>query len=81
MALPVVGACLLVKLALEAWANRGPATAARMNKALRTVKNIGLFLAAPFIALGYVVALPIVGCVMIAKLAMEAHGKRGYADC
>jgi len=39
------------------------------------VRNIGLFLAAPFIALAYIIALPAVGCFMIARLAMEAHGK------
>jgi hypothetical protein len=35
-------------------------------------KNIGLFFAAPFIALGYVIALPFVGIYMIAKLSKEA---------
>jgi len=34
-------------------------------------KNIGLFFAAPFIALGYVIALPFVGFYMIAKLSKE----------
>ena len=35
-------------------------------------KNVGLFFAAPFIALGYVIALPFVGIYMIAKLSKEA---------
>jgi len=35
-------------------------------------KNVGLFFAAPFIALGYVIALPFVGIYMIAKLSLEA---------
>lgn len=35
-------------------------------------KNIGLFFAAPFIALGYIIALPFVGIYMIAKLSLEA---------
>jgi DNA-binding NtrC family response regulator len=35
-------------------------------------KNVGLFFAAPFIALGYVIALPFVGFYMIAKLSKEA---------
>lgn len=35
-------------------------------------KNIGLFFAAPFIALGYVIALPFVGIYMIVKLSKEA---------
>ena len=36
-------------------------------------KNIGLFFAAPFIALGYIIALPFVGFYMFAKLAYEAY--------
>jgi DNA-binding NtrC family response regulator len=49
--------------------------------ALRTVgiiaKNIGLFFAAPFVALGYIIVLPLVGFYMIAKLSKEAlYGKR-----
>ncbi len=44
------------------------------------VKNIGLFFAAPFIALVYVVALPFVGFFMFSKLAMEAKAKRGHAN-
>lgn len=35
-------------------------------------KNVGLFFAAPFIALGYVIALPFVGLYMIVKLSLEA---------
>jgi hypothetical protein len=38
-------------------------------------KNIGLFLAAPFIALGYVIALPAVGFYMFVKLGLEAYRK------
>ncbi len=38
-------------------------------------KNIGLFFAAPFVALGYVIALPFVGFYMFAKLAFEAYKK------
>ena len=34
-------------------------------------KNVGLFFAAPFIALGYVIALPFVGFYMFAKLGLE----------
>ena len=44
------------------------------------VKNIGLFFAAPFIALAYVIALPFVGFFMFSKLAMEAKAKRGHAN-
>lgn len=79
IALPAVGLYLLAKLAFEAWANRAPAASAKMKRAMVMAKNIGLFLAAPFIALGYIVALPAVGCFMIAKLALEAHGKRVHA--
>jgi len=80
MSLPAVGIYLLVRLALKAYANRSPATSMKLRKALVMARNIGLFLAAPFIALGYVIALPMVGCFVIAKLALEAHGKRVYAD-
>ncbi len=46
------------------------------RKVGRIAKNIGLFFAAPFIALGYVIALPAVGFYMFAKLAIEALRKR-----
>jgi DNA-binding NtrC family response regulator len=46
------------------------------RKALRIVSNILLFLAAPFIALSYVIALPIVGLYTFAKLAVEAWQKK-----
>ena len=39
-------------------------------------KNIGLFFASPFIALGYVIALPFVGFYMFAKLGREAWLKK-----
>ncbi len=39
-------------------------------------KNIGLFFASPFIALGYVIALPFVGFYMFAKLGREAWVKK-----
>jgi len=44
------------------------------------VKNIGLFFASPFIALGYVIALPIVGFYMFAKLGREAFIKRHMSE-
>ena len=46
------------------------------RKIRRIAKNIGLFFAAPFIALGYVIALPIVGFFMFAKFAREAYQKK-----
>ena len=46
------------------------------RKVLRIVRNIALFLAAPFIALSYIIALPIVGFYTFAKLAVEAWQKK-----
>lgn len=46
------------------------------SKVLRVIKNILMFLAAPFIALSYVIALPIVGFYTFAKLAIEAWKKK-----
>ena len=46
------------------------------KKVSRIARNIGLFLAAPFIALGYVIALPAVGFYMFAKLGYEAYQKK-----
>ncbi len=43
-------------------------------------KNIGLFFAAPFIALGYVIALPFVGVYMIVKLSKEAIQEKRTSD-
>ena len=47
-----------------------------LQTAGRIAKNIGLFIAAPFIALAYVIALPVVGFYMFAKLAIEAYQKK-----
>ena len=47
-----------------------------MRKVSRVARNIGLFLAAPFIALGYVIALPAVGFYMFVKLGYEAYQKK-----
>jgi DNA-binding NtrC family response regulator len=46
------------------------------KKVSRIARNIGLFFAAPFIALGYVIALPAVGFYMFAKLGYEAYKKK-----
>ena len=40
------------------------------------LKNVGLFFASPFIALGYVIALPFVGFYMFVKLGREAYAKK-----
>jgi len=54
-----------------------PAAAAERERTAATVaKNIGLFFAAPFIALGYVIAVPFVGFYMFAKLGREAWLKK-----
>jgi len=49
------------------------------GKAGRIAKNVGLFFAAPFIALAYVIALPFVGFFMFAKLGREAYAKRNLS--
>ena len=46
------------------------------RKVGRIASNILLFLAAPFIALSYVIALPVVGLYTFAKLAVEAWQKK-----
>ena len=43
-------------------------------------KNIGLFFASPFIALGYVIALPFVGMYMFVKLGREAFIKKHMSE-
>jgi len=78
IALPIIGIYHLARLALEAHAKRVPAINGKLKNAMVMVKNIGLFFAAPFVALGYVIALPFVGFFMISRLAMEAHRKGAY---
>ncbi len=46
------------------------------SKAGLIAKNVGLFFAAPFVALAYVIALPFVGFYMFAKLGREAYVKK-----
>ena len=60
----------------EAPAAAAEAPLSGLQKASRVARNIGLFLAAPFIALGYVIALPAVGFYMFAKLGYEAWQKK-----
>ena len=80
IALPIIGIYHLAKLALEAYAKRVPAINGNLKNAMVRVKNIGLFFAAPFVALGYVIALPFVGFFMITRLAIEAHRKGVYTN-
>ena len=77
--LPFIGLYQLAKLTLEAYANRQPAKNGELRKATVFARNIGLFFAAPFIALAYVVALPFVGFYMFLKLAKEAKAKSRHA--
>jgi DNA-binding NtrC family response regulator len=63
----------------EAPAEPAEAPLTGWGKVSRVARNIGLFLAAPFIALGYVIALPAVGFYMFAKLGYEAYQKKRAA--
>jgi hypothetical protein len=80
IALPFIGIYHFAKLALQAYAKRRPPTNGKLKKTAVFVKNIGLFFAAPFVALAYIIALAFVGFFMISKLAMEAKGKRAYTN-
>ena len=51
-------------------------TSDTLHKVGHVAKNVGLFFAAPFVALGYVIALPFVGFYMFAKLGREAYLKK-----
>ncbi len=51
-----------------------------LRKVGRFFKNVGLFIAAPFIGLAYVIALPFVFFGMIAKLGFEAFTKRNASS-
>ena len=50
-----------------------PVEKAERGKVATFFRNVGLFFASPFIALGYVIALPFVGFYQFAKLAHEAY--------
>jgi len=50
--------------------------ASALKKAATFAKNVGLFFAAPFIALAYVIALPAIGFYMFAKLGYQAYQKK-----
>jgi CheY-like chemotaxis protein len=52
-----------------------PAPGAAQNAA-RFVKNVALFLAAPFVGLAYILAFPFVGLGMLAWAAMQAQQKK-----
>jgi CheY-like chemotaxis protein len=57
-----------------------PAVPASAGQRVGTfVKNVGLFFAAPFIGLAYVVALPFVGLGLLARYGYQALKNRGAA--
>lgn len=76
IALPFIGLYQIVKLAYEAYGKSNPAAAGKLGKAGLFLKNVGLFLVSPFIALAYVFALPFVGFYMFAKLVLEARANK-----
>lgn len=47
-----------------------------MTSVARVVKNVALFLAAPFVGLAYILAFPIVGLGMLAWMAIQAQQKK-----
>lgn len=49
------------------------------NPVLRFIKNVALFLAAPFVGLVYILTFPIVGLGMLAWTAMQAQQKKAKA--
>ena len=66
------------KVAVEASVQAEPVTDTSGARSVgKVLKSIGLFFAAPFVALSYVIALPFVGFYMFAKLGYEAYTKRG----
>jgi len=66
----------LAEPATEAEVAVSPVPAEEAAPAGSALKNIALFLASPFIALAYVIALPFVGLGMIAVLAVRAASKK-----
>lgn len=56
-----------------------PAEVPAATKALRFLKNVALFLAAPFIGLVYAVSLPLVGIVMLIWTAVQAYRTKSQA--
>lgn len=75
IALPFFGFYQFSKLAVEAFSKKRTVANPRLKTLAVSARNIGLFFAAPFIALAYIIALPIVGLYMFSKLAMEARAK------
>jgi len=61
-----------LNLGRHAEANTLSNAAANVRAHENVAKNILLFFAAPFIGLAYILALPVVGTVVVAKLALKA---------
>ena len=49
------------------------------NRAVRIIKNVALFLAAPFVGLAYIIAFPVVGLGMLAWTAFQAQKAKDAA--
>jgi CheY-like chemotaxis protein len=66
--------------AAAAIAAEAPAATPEAGRGLGTfAKNVGLFFAAPFIGLAYVIALPFVGLGLLARYGFRALTRRGEA--
>lgn len=72
---PAVARTPAAKLYVVATKTPAEAAAEAPETAGGKVKNIALFLAAPFIGLAYIVALPLVGVGLLAVLAVRAAAK------
>ncbi len=88
---PLIGFVMLARTGVRAWHQRHPAApgeavteaaSAAANDAKpgggvgRRVKDVALFLAAPFIALAYIALFPLIGFVMLARTALRAWRQR-----
>lgn len=65
----------VVAAADETQASALPAPGA-LHSIARVVKNIALFLAAPFVGLAYILSFPVVGLGMLAWMAIQARQKK-----
>ncbi len=74
---PLIGFVLLARTAGQAWSKRRAAARPEENGGVgRTLKTIGLFFAAPIIALAYVALFPFIGLVMLAWTAARTLRNR-----
>jgi len=84
--LPLIGLAMLAWMGGKAWLNRKVAEPAAVGEAGAGRKialflyNIGLFFAAPFVALIYIVLLPPIGLVMLAGMGGKALLARRISD-